>query len=195
VTTSRLESFSDGVLAVAITLLVLDISEPHVHLANQLGHQWPQYVAYVISFITVGIIWINHHVMIGRLRAVDHRVLFLNLLLLMSVVVIPFTTKLMADYLRVSHGEHLAAALYGGSLLTMGVLFGAMNHYITFGRPELMAVELSVEHRRRILVRGLAGVTPYLLATALAPVSPYLTLIITGAVAMFYALPLASAAE
>jgi uncharacterized membrane protein len=155
--------------------------------------QWPEYAAYITSFLTVGIIWINHHVMIGRLRAVDHVVMFLNLLLLMSVVVLPFATHLMAAFLR-KPGAHLAAAVYGGSLLTMGVLFGSMNRYI-LGRRELLAVEISAEQRRRILSRGIGGITPYVLATALAPVSPYITLVITGAVAVFYALPLASSSD
>jgi uncharacterized membrane protein len=193
-TTTRLESFSDGVLAVAITLLVLNIDVPSGNLGRELGRQWPEYAAYVTSFLTVGIIWINHHVMIGRLRAVDHGVMFLNLLLLMSVVLIPFATRLMAVYLKLSHGEHLAAAVYGGSLLTMGVLFGSLNRYI-LGRRELLAVEVSGEQRRRILARGIGGITPYILATALAPVSPYVTLAITAAVAVFYALPLASSSD
>lgn len=192
--TGRLESFSDGVLAVAITLLVLNIVVPspaagHT-LAGDLGNQWPQYVAYAISFVTVGIIWINHHAAIGRLREADHTVLLLNILVLGSVVLLPFTTNLMASYLRAGRGEHLAAAVYGGSLLLMGVLFALLNRHILAVRPELLRRELPAAVRRRLLVRGIGGVTPYVLATALAPVSPYLTLAITGAVAVFYALPL-----
>ena len=115
-----MESFSDGVMAVAITLLILNISVPepgHGSLARALGHRWPQYAAYVVSFLTIGIIWINHHAMLNRLREVNHAILFLNLLLLMSVVFLPFATALMAVYLRESHGQHLAAAVYGGSFL------------------------------------------------------------------------------
>ena len=72
------------------------------------------YAAYVTSFLTIGIIWINHHVMIRRLREPDHTILFLNLLLLMSIAVLPFATSLMAAYLRESSGQHLAAAIYSG---------------------------------------------------------------------------------
>lgn len=190
--TTRLESFSDGVLAVAITLLVLNLSVPGQPLAHGLGDEWPQYVAYITSFLTVGIIWINHHVMIGRLRTVDHTVAFLNVVLLMSVVVLPFTTNLMATYLRASSGESLAAAIYGASLLAMGVSFGAMHRYILLGHPELLAVELPIAQRRRLFMRAMSGITPYALATAVAPVSPYLTLGIAAAVAVFYALPAAS---
>ena len=122
----RLESFSDGVIAVAITLLILNISVPSrrpTSLAHELSNMWPQYAAYVTSFLTIGIIWINHHAMINRLREVNHAILFLNLLLLMSIVLLPFATNLMAVYLQTPHGQHLAAAVYGGSLLLMGVTF------------------------------------------------------------------------
>src|SRR5437764_130198 len=113
--TGRLEAFSDGVIAVAITLLVLNIDLPKLapgeSLGHGLAHQWPVYVAYAVSFLTIGIIWINHHVMIGRLRETDRAILFLNLLPLMSIAVLPFATKLMAAYLTQSSGEHLAAAI------------------------------------------------------------------------------------
>jgi len=106
--TGRLEAFSDGVFAVAATLLVLNVTVPivgeHGSLARTLGHQWQVYVAYANSFITIGIIWINHHAMISRLRSADHPILILNLLLLMWVALLPFATSLMTDYLRLGHG-------------------------------------------------------------------------------------------
>ena len=109
--TNRLESFSDGVIAVAITLLVLNIRVPDPgtnDLAHELGHEWPAYAAYVTSFLTIGIIWINHHVMIGRLRRTDHQILILNLVLLMTIGLLPFATDLLAQYLKSCHGQHLA---------------------------------------------------------------------------------------
>jgi uncharacterized membrane protein len=190
-----MESFSDGVMAVAITLLILNITVPTPgsgSLAHELGHMWPQYVAYVVSFLTIGIIWINHHAMILRLREANHAILFLNLLLLMSVVAIPFATALMADYLRVAHDGHLAAAVYGGSLLLMGATFSLVNVYILRWHPDLLAQPMSAEQRARVLRRGVGGSGPYLVATALAPVSAVATLAICGAVAVFYALPIAS---
>ncbi len=194
--TTRLEAFSDGVLAVAITLLVLDIHVPivggHASLAHRLAQQWPTYAAYVTSFITIGIIWVNHHAMIGRLREADHSILMLNLLLLLSIGVLPFATSLMASYLRQSSGQHLAAGLYGGAFLVMGVLFSVLNRQILLARPQLMAFELPEARRRQILARSVGGVLPYVLATALAPVSAYATLIICGVIAGFYALPFAS---
>ncbi len=197
--TGRLESFSDGVMAVAITLLVLNLDVPsppaHPSLAHALASNWPKYAAYVISFLTIGIIWINHHAMVGRLRQTDHPILTLNLLLLLSVGVLPFATNLMASYLRESRGQHLAAAVYSGSFLLMSILFAAMNRHILFRKAHLLATPLSEARRRQILRRGITGLLPYTVATALAPVSAYVTLAICGAVAVFYALPLASGTE
>jgi uncharacterized membrane protein len=194
--TSRLEAFSDGVIAVAITLLVLNIDVPHLRpgetLAHGLADQWPFYAAYVTSFLTIGIIWINHHVMIGRLREADHAILFLNLLLLMSIAILPFATNLMATYLRESNGQHLAAAVYSGALLLMALLFSILNTHILLVKHEKLTQQLSAERRRQILNRSVSGVLPYVLATALAPVSSYATLIICAALVVFYAFPIAS---
>jgi uncharacterized membrane protein len=194
--TNRLEAFSDGVIAVAVTLLVLDIKVPPVgsdgSLFHALLHNWPHYAAYAVSFMTIGIIWINHHAMISRLARADHSILILNLLLLMSIVVLPFATELMAAYLRASSGQALAAGVYSGAFLLMSLVFSALNRHILLNRAHMLHVELPLAERRRVLSRALTGLIPYLLATALAAVSPYLTLAICAAVAVFYALPIAS---
>jgi TMEM175 potassium channel family protein len=198
VTTGRLEAFSDGVIAVAITLLVLNIHvpapplPPGKTLARELGANWPVYAAYITSFLTIGIIWINHHVMIRRLREPDHTILFLNLLLLMSIAVLPFATDLMADYLKQSSGQHLAAAIYSGAFLVMAMFFTTLNRHLLLVKPQRLREEIPVERRRQILYRSISGVIPYAIATALAIVSPYVTLAICAAVAVFYALPISS---
>jgi uncharacterized membrane protein len=196
VSTNRLEAFSDGVLAVAITLLVLDIGVPQIGrnetLAHALAVQWPHYAAYVTSFITIGIIWINHHAMIGRLREADHAILGLNLLLLMSIAVLPFATALMAAYLKESRGEHLAAAVYAGAFLVMGLFFALLQRHILMRKAHLLAADLPEERRRQILSRSIRGLGPYLLATAVAAVSAYLSLAICAALAAYYALPIAT---
>lgn len=196
-TTNRLEAFSDGVIAVAITLLVLNITVPpptkHHDLAHELVVHWPQYAAYATSFITIGIIWINHHAMIGRLRQADHGILFWNLLLLMSIGVLPFATSLMATYLRQGHGEaHLAAAIYSGALLVMALMFSALNRQILLVKADLLEHEIPEQQRREIFKRAIIGIAPYVVATALALVSAYATLAICAAVAVYYALPRAS---
>ncbi len=197
--TGRLESFSDGVIAVAITLLVLNIAVPTLQathhgatLGHELGRQWPIYAAYVTSFLTIGIIWINHHAMISRLARADHSILMLNLVLLLTIAVIPFGTSLLAQYLREGHGAKLAAAIYGGVLLLMALAFANLNRQILLGRSHMLRSELSLDRRRRILARSVSGLLPYVLATALAAVSPYITLAICLALAVFYALPVAS---
>jgi uncharacterized membrane protein len=192
VSTNRMESFSDGVLAVAITLLVLNIAVPPSNLGHRLADQWPAYVAYVTSFLTIGIIWVNHHVMMGRLREADYAILMLNVVLLMTVVVIPFGTSLLAAYLKSGAGDHLAAAVYGGILLSMALAFTLLNHHILFRKQHLLSDELSLAHRRKIFFRTVSGVIPYAVAMALAAVSAYITLAMSAALAVFYALPLAS---
>jgi uncharacterized membrane protein len=147
-------------------------------------------VAYANSFITIGIIWINHHAMISRLRSADHAILMLNLLLLLFVAVLPFATSLMTDYLRAGQGQHLALAIYAGSFLLMSLAFATLNWFILFRRTNLIGAELSFEQRRRIIARGVVGILPYAVAVPLAVVSPYITLAICAAVAVFYALPI-----
>ena len=194
--TNRLEAFSDGVLAVAITLLVLDIGVPQITrnetLLHALVHQWPHYAAYVTSFLTIGIIWINHHAMIGRLRIADHAILGLNLLLLLSIAVLPFATALMAAYLKESNGQHLAAGVYAGAFLVMSIFFTILQRHILLSKPHMLTTALSEARRRQILTRSIRGVGPYLLATAVAILSAYASLAICLAIAIYYALPIAS---
>ena len=194
----RLEAFSDGVIAVAITLLALDINVPSPE-AGSLGHelvrQWPQYAAYVVSFATIGIIWVNHHWMISRLSQTDRTILLLNLVLLMFIGLLPFGTSLMSEYLRADQGQSLAAAIYAGLLLLMSIAFSTLNRHILFRKAHLLSEEIPEARRRQILFRGIVGLLPYLLATALAAVSADITLILCAAVAVFYTLPIASGGE
>jgi TMEM175 potassium channel family protein len=197
--TNRMEAFSDGVFAIAITLLVLEIHVPEPGAGESLGHellaQWPSYAAFVVSFLTIGVIWINHHAMVRRLRVTDHSILIWNLLLLMTVSALPFTTALMAAYLKQGQGESLAAAVYSGSFLLMSLVFSGMNRHILFERVELLEEGLDESVRRLTLKRGVVGLLPYAIATAVAALTPYLTLAICAAIAVFYASPAASAPD
>jgi len=191
--TSRLEAFSDGVIAVAITLLVLDLRVPRPagtgSLARHLIEQWPGFAAYVVSFLTIGVIWINHNAMLRRLASADHSILTFNVLLLMCIVVLPFTTSLMAEYLTAPTGQHLAAEIYGGSLLVFALVFLAMQRHVLINRAQLLRDPTPPVMRRSILRRTAVGVLPYLLATVGGLLSPYFTLTISAAVAVFYSLP------
>jgi uncharacterized membrane protein len=126
----RLEAFSDGVFAVAITLLVFDLAVPHVgqgRLASALGHEWPQAAAFVVSFMVIGIIWINHHAVLGLIKQADRVILAVNLALLLPVVSIPFATNLFATYLAGGGDDaRLAAAVYSGVMTVMSVAFSGL---------------------------------------------------------------------
>src|SRR5215212_7944350 len=132
VSTSRTEAFSDGVFAIAATLLVLELKVPHVEpggLSSALLERWPSYATYVVSFLTIGIIWVNHHAVLERIRNVNRPLLFVNLVFLMAVAAIPFPTALLADYLQAGHAERLASAIYGAAMALMGISFGAIWAY------------------------------------------------------------------
>jgi uncharacterized membrane protein len=190
---ARLEAFSDGVIAVAITLLALGLPSPTPAANESLGHDllrhWPSFAAFFVSFATIGIIWINHHAALRRLQSVEHSVLTLNLCLLATVCLLPFSTALMASYLTASHGQRLAAAVYGGSLLLTGVGFFSLNRHVLAKKPHLLHESFDEARRRAILRRNAAGLIPYPVAAAAAVVSPYLTLAICAVVAFNYARP------
>jgi len=133
----RVEAFSDGVFAIAITLLILDVavpprdSTPSGGLAEALGHQWPSYFAYLVSFLVIGIIWVNHHTVFVNVRRVDRVVLFTNLALLLTVSAIPFPTHLLAEYLTAGTDSHIAAAIYSATMLAMGTAYSLLWLSIT----------------------------------------------------------------
>ena len=189
VSTSRLEAFSDGVFAIAITLLVLEISVPTGRgndLWQALGEQWPSYAGFVLSFFTIGIIWVNHHAAFDWVARTDRSLLFLNLLLLMAVAFIPFTTALMADYLREARGQDVAAAVYSASLLLMSLSFAETTRYV-HAHPALLkpsTTEPGAAWRRQR--RNLAGHFAYAVAVGLAFVNVYVSVGICALVAVSY---------
>ena len=130
-TKARAEAFSDGVFAVAATLLVFSIPVPgpNVALGPALLSEWPSYAAYVISFVTILVIWVNHHATIDAMRSIDRTLLFLNGFLLMTVAVIPFTTGVMAHALQARQDQNAAAVAYGVSATIMSLAFTFINTY------------------------------------------------------------------
>jgi len=135
----RLEAFSDGVFAVAITLLALNLIVPgpgHGALAMQLGDRWPSFVAYLISFFTIGIIWVNHHEFVKNIAVIGRPLLFINLVLLLFVVLIPFATGTMAEYLTAGGQDaHVSMALFAGVYEGMGAAFGWLFLYTAAATP------------------------------------------------------------
>src|SRR5436189_3733065 len=122
----RAEAFSDGVFAVAITILVFDLLSIGAHelSATVLLHAWPHYFAYVVSFLTIGIMWMNHHTILGHVKRVDRPLLVLNLLLLMGIVAIPFPTTLVAEHLTGPDGK-VATVTYGLIMIAISAGFAA----------------------------------------------------------------------
>ena len=186
--TSRTEAFSDGVFAIAATLLVLELKVPQVEpggLADALLENWPSYATYVVSFLVIGIIWVNHHAVMERIRKVDRPLLFLNLVFLMAVAVIPFPTALLADYLQAGHDERLAAAVYGGSMTLMGVTFGSIWAYAVL-RGDLLHKGVDPVRARRSLWIFAVGNPLYVLAIGASLLSATLALAIYALLAFFY---------
>src|SRR5215831_21046183 len=127
--TGRTEAFSDGVFAIAITLLVLDIRVPASEFDNLwrgIVHQWPAYLGYATSFLTIGGIWLAHHGVFRRLLYANNRVMRINLLLLMAVSFLPYPTRLVADAIHDESAERAAVTFYGASLLAVSLLFSAL---------------------------------------------------------------------
>src|SRR5206468_6094385 len=129
--TARVEAFSDGVFAIAITLLVLNLkvpSGPAGHLGTALAGQWPAYAAFLISFAFIGIMWVNHHRLFTHIRRSDNRLLFLNLLLLLGVTFVPFPTALLAAHLRGADAR-TAAAVFNGTYVLIAIFFNVLWHH------------------------------------------------------------------
>ena len=182
----RAEAFSDGVFAVAITILVfglLDIGSGTLS-ARVLLHAWPHYFAYVVSFLTIGIMWMNHHTILGHVTRVDRPLLVLNLLLLMVIVAIPFPTQLVAEHLRGSGGT-AATVTYGLVMIAMSAGFTAIWVYVVTHAPSLGAAVPQGALRRSVPGFTLGGAV-YVAATLIALWSPVAALIIFGVLAVYY---------
>ena len=148
--TSRTEAFSDGVFAIAITLLVLDLAVPESafrHLWHGIAHEWPGYLGYATSFLTIGAIWLAHHGIFKRLRYVNRTVMVVNLLLLMAVAFLPFPTKLVAQAIRDNDAERAAVVFYGVSLFVthalISVLWGAIVRDRELIKPQVSDQEIT----------------------------------------------------
>jgi uncharacterized membrane protein len=185
--TSRLEAFSDGVFAIAATLLVLEIgvseADAH-HLGQALLDLWPSYLAYATSFITIGIIWMNHHTCVATMRRVDRTFLFLNLLLLMTISFLPFPTKLVAENLQ-GPGEQAAVYAYAATFVVMAVIYNVWWRYGSTNRR--LIADTVPEQRIRAITRAFnPGVPIYTITLLVAIVSPLASVFLTFAIAAFY---------
>lgn len=185
---ARLEAFSDGVLAIAITLLILDVrveQEPGQSLAAALRHALPQIAAYGASFMQIGIIWVNHHALFRVVARIDQLVLLLNLMLLGSVSFLPLPTRLLAEHLG-EPDARTALLLYGGTLSFSAVAYNLIWWRVR--RAGLLIDGISLEFLRDVTTRYLLGLGAYLTATAVSAISPAAALVLTVLLALAFAL-------
>jgi uncharacterized membrane protein len=194
---SRVEAFSDGVFAIAITLLVLTIAQP-VHydkLAHDLADQWPSLAAYVVSFIVIGIMWLNHHTVFSHLGTIDRGGFYFNLILLMTIVFIPYPTGVFGEALRKAHDNGTnfhnaavtAAVFYSAAMTINALAWVALWLYASTGRRLLQA---GFPESQRVMSTVLFTIGPFFYAAAIgmAFVNPYACLGFHAALALYYAL-------
>lgn len=188
--TGRLEAFSDGVIAIAITLLIIEVRVPEVEegLARALLDQWPRYVSYVVSFLTIGIAWVNHHALFARIHRVTRALLFLNLLVLMAIAFLPFPTALLGEYLAAGHDQRAAAVVYSLNMTAINLAFAVIWVYL-IRRPQLVEAASRV-HLYRFLGRSAVGVAGYAAAVGLALLDrAALTVAVCALVAGYFVFP------
>jgi uncharacterized membrane protein len=191
VDTQRLEAFSDGVFAIAITLLILEVhlgGVTGVSLGRELAHAWPSYTGYVISFITIGIMWANHRAMFRIIDRSTHGLIVANLLLLLCVSFVPFPTKILAEHLPVAGPDQRTAVLFFSGTYVVIAAFYNLLWRVASTDHRLIAKGCE-EEADKITKAFRFGIPGYALATALTFVAIPAGLALDGALALFYLLP------
>ena len=194
--TGRLEAFSDGVFAIAITLLVLNLKVPDPNtlkggLLAELGKQWATYLSYLISFSFILIMWANHHNLFRYIRRTDHNLLLINGFLLLFITVLPFPTSLLATYLGkgvTTADERTAGVIYAATYVLIATCFNLIWWYSSKGR-RLMDRSLSTSAIQEMNRRYAFGPFTYLIAFLVAFISVPAMLAINVALALFWAWP------
>ena len=187
--TARIEAFSDGVFAIAITLLILEIQvppqTPHGGLRSALAALWPSYLAFLASFMTIGIMWLNHNRLFTLINKKDDGLIAFNLLLLLGITWLPFPTALLAEHLEGPHADQQTAALvYAGSFLVIAIMFNAMWRYAC-------RAGIVYEHLNVILITRQYALGPllYALLVIVAFFSAEWCLVLSILFALYFALP------
>jgi uncharacterized membrane protein len=186
--TARVEAFSDGVFAIAITLLILDVHVPSStagHLGAALARQWPTYVAFLMSFSFIGIMWVNHHRLFNHICSCDNRLLFLNLLLLLGVTVVPFPTALLAAHYAQAD-RTTSAAVFNGTYFVIAIFFNVLWHQAVRGGLLDSATRESADSISR---QYAVGPISYLICFGLTWISVPASLALNMGLAIFFAIP------
>jgi uncharacterized membrane protein len=177
---SRMDAFSDGVFAIAITLLVINL----LPIRSDLAHHWPEYAAFAFSFLSIGVMWVNHHHLMDQLERADRVLLFLNLLLLMGIAFVPFPTALIGENIR-GDGAEASAIAYGCTGIYLAVFFNVLWHY---GRLHVLQPGADPKVVSGISRSYTPGVLLYLTGTLIALGSPVGSAIFYAVIAVFYAI-------
>jgi uncharacterized membrane protein len=193
--TARVEAFSDGVFAIAITLLVLEIKVPSADLTGHgstllpaLLRLWPSYLGYIISFVTIGIMWVNHHSMFLLIQRTDRYFLLISVFFLMCIAFLPFPTAILAEYLPDPKGRVVAVAAYSASFVLIALAYNAVWWYAVLS-GQLLDQKADREAVRTISKRYLIGPLAYGVSFGLAFVNVWASLGVHGLLAAFYILP------
>jgi TMEM175 potassium channel family protein len=186
---TRVEAVSDGIFAIAITLLVLTISEPddYKHLAAQLAKRWPSLAAYAVSFAVIGIMWFNHHSIFSHFERIDAGLFYLNLLLLMTIAFLPYPTGVLGHALRTSEGARTAAVVYSATMAINAYAWGAVWIYASTNR-RLLTPSFPESQRKIATVLFSIGSLAYTLSIGVAFINAYACLAFHAALAVYYAL-------
>jgi uncharacterized membrane protein len=173
---TRVEAFSDGIFAIAITLLVLTIPQPdYAHLGHSLLDSWPDLAAYVVSFAVIGIMWLNHHAVFTRLERVDRGLIYLNMLLLMTIAFLPYPTGIFGHALQQGKDTRTAAIFYSVTMAINAYAWGAMWLYASH-RRRLLRPDFPEDQRGGATLAFTAGGIVYTGAVGLAFLNPYVSL-------------------
>lgn len=193
--TGRIEAFSDGVFAVAITLLILNIQAPTTPdlltdsaLLDFFHKQWPTLLAFVTSFATIGIMWINHHRLFTHIKRTDNNLLVLNLLLMLVIVFIPFPTALLALQYATHPEMHYAAVLYSGTNVLLAIVFNVLWRYASH-KNRLLDPKADPHAVQAITRQYRFGPLLYLIILVIAWLSAPVSVILNLLLAVFFALP------
>jgi uncharacterized membrane protein len=194
--TARLETFADGVFAIAITLLVLGIRVPGADedLAHALGAQWPSFFAYAVSFLTIGIMWVQHHRLFTVIGRSNPTFAMINIIFLMFIAFVPYPTEVLAQYVNRS-GWTLATFLYGGTMVVIAIMFNAIWAYAASRNGHLLDEKVA-DAVRDSGARGYwLGPPLYGFITLLALLNPVISLVGFAAFAVYWALPISGVAS
>jgi uncharacterized membrane protein len=190
--TSRLEAFSDGVFAIAITLLILEVKVPRAGtergLVRALLLLWPSYLGYAISFVTLGIMWANHHAIFTYIRRTDRYFLLIHVFFLMCISFLPFPTAVLAEHLPHPESRRIAVAAYSATLVVIALAYNAVWWYAVAGR-RLLDARADPVAVRTISRRYALGPISYAISFVLAFVNVWASLSVHGILAVLYLLP------